>query len=76
MVYSKIDDINDDGYAGGANKRHKYDRRGYVYFPNLICASANSSRPRQKLISLKGSGSHEGAPTQGQDTGEYSLQSL
>lgn len=48
----------------------------YIHFPNLICASANSSRPRRKLISLNGSGLGEGAPTQGQERGEYSLQSL
>ena len=50
--------------------------RQRVYFPNLICAPANSSRARRKLTSLNGSGSRGEAPSQGKEIGEYSLQSL
>lgn len=69
VAYNRINHIDDDGNVVVRRVRP-------VYFPNLISASANSSRPRQELISLKGSGSRERALTQGQDIREYLLQSL
>lgn len=77
-IYSKIDNVKGDDGAGESEQGTNtiYWQGLYVYFPNLICASANSSRPRRKLTSLNGSGSREEPPVQGQGIGEYSLQSL
>ena len=76
MVYSKDGNLNGGNAEESPNKEHKYGGRGRcIYLPNLICAPANSSRPRRKPTSLNGSGSRE-APAQGKEIGEYSLQSL
>ena len=76
MVYSKGDNLNGGNAKESPNKKHKYSGGRCIYLPNLICAPANSSRPRRKPTSLNGSGLREEAPTQGKEIGEYSLQSL
>ena len=77
MVYSKVNNSNGGNAEGSPDKKHKYGGQGRcIYLPNLICAPANSSRPRRKPTSLNGSGSREEVPAQGKEIGEYSLQSL
>jgi len=77
VVYSMDCNLNGGNAEESPNKKHIYGEGGRcIYFPNLICAPANSSRPRRKPASLNGSGLREEVPAQGKEIGEYSLQSL